>query len=297
LIDGVLVAFFPEVGVPDGHAVGLGMTRALTTAERSQPSALTDIRTLGGAPIAAHPLGRKHPYRNPGDPRLGGFEILSADQEYRDALVEPTRIVPAALAYLVNPMHALARLVRRPDATFARWDQLLSSRRIPGFCSVDAHGRPPYDVMMRLLQMYAVVGRPPTGRAEEDGRALVEALVSGRSYCAIDAWGRGDGFSFVAAAGSGAAGGPAEKRMGDEVTRGDGAVLRVDLRYRDLPAGARTRLLCAGREAPLQASVLPSGTRFEHRPMQPGACRVEVSLDSGGGHERPWIVSNPIYVR
>ena len=62
--------------------------------------------------------------------------------------MSPARFLPAALAYLVNPLDAMMRLLQRPDRTLARWDDLLRSRRAAGFCAVDAHGRPPYAAMM-----------------------------------------------------------------------------------------------------------------------------------------------------
>jgi hypothetical protein len=288
--DGVLVVFTPEVSGKDGHFTALGATRAFEKKERKGPAPLRLARAAGGVPVAAHPLARKRPYLNLDDPDLGGLEVLSADQEFRDVLRAPFRLVPSALAYAVNPAHAAARLVRRPDATLARWDQLLARRRMTGFCAVDAHGRPPYAVMMRLLQMYAVIGRAPSGDANVDGQALVNALVRGASFCGIDIFGSAGGFRFTAVTGAG------EYPPGSDVALSDRPVLRVDLAYASAPGRMRPSVRCRGVDVPLSEVGMRAGHRFETSPMTPGPCRVEVSLGEDGEPARPWIVSNPIYI-
>jgi hypothetical protein len=290
-VKGVLIVSAPETSALDGHIVAIGVSRALTRAERRASTAVSTIRSLGGTPVAAHPVDRKRPYRRLEDPGLAGMEVLSADQELHDALVAPHRLVPAALAYIVNPMHGLARLIRRPAATLARWDELLPTRRMIGYCAIDAHGRPPYDVMMRLLQMYVVVGRPRSGDAAADGAALLDALTRGRSYCGIDVFGSAGGFRYTATAGSRTAG------MGDDVALAEDPVLKVDLAYSALPDGAHPVMICGGAETALVQQPGPGWRAFEFRPVRTGACRVEVRLGEPGAAGVPWIVSNPIFVR
>ncbi len=274
----------------DGHVTALGASRALTRPERSAGNALGTIRALGGTPVAAHPLGRKRPYRRLDDPLLGGLEILSADQEFRDALVSPARLLPAALTYLVNPQHAIMRLLRQPARTLSRWDQLLAARRMAGFCAVDAHGRPPYAVMMSTLQMYVDVGHAPTGNAAADGAALVDALAGGRSFCGIEAIAGAGGFVFNGSDDAGTVG------IGRTLRLDRHPVLRVDLAYSSLPQGARPVLTCNGSETSMAAARAPRGWRYEYRPTRPGACRVEVLIDNDAGGVQPWILSNPIYI-
>jgi hypothetical protein len=286
-----LLVFAPEVSVPNGHVTALGASRALTRQERSGTDALATIRALGGAPVAAHPLGRKRPYKRLDEPGLAGLEILSADQEFRDAIVSPFRLLPAALAYTVNPTYAVMRLLRRPDRTLSRWDDLLVSRRISGFCAVDAHGRPPYAVMMDSLQMYVTVGHPRTGDALADGTALIDALAAGRSFCGIETIAEAGGFRFWGVAGTD------EVTVGREVRLDRHPVLYLELGYATLPLGARPALICSGADVGLTDMPVPHGRRYTYRPTRPGACRAEVGIDDGNGRVRPWILSNPIYVR
>jgi hypothetical protein len=291
IVDGVLLVFAPEVATLDGHVTALGASRALTRPERRAKSALATIYALGGTPVAAHPLGRKRPYRRLDDPDVAGLEILSADQEFRDALVSPFRLLPAALAYTVNPTYALMRLLQRPDRTLSRWDALLVSRRVAALCAVDAHGRPPYRVMMDVLQMYAVVGHPRTGDALVDGAALIDALATGRSFCGIDAIGGAGGFRFGGIADAGPV------TMGGDVRLDLHPVLYIDLAYAPSPLGAIPSLICGGAEVRLTDVPVPHGYRYAYRPTRSGACRAEVRIDEVRGRIRPWILSNPIYVR
>ncbi|MDO8835743.1 MAG: hypothetical protein Q7V01_09100 [Vicinamibacterales bacterium] len=291
LVKGVLMVSAPEVSALDGHVNALGVSRALTRPERKAPTALATIRSLGGTPVAAHPLDWKRPYHGLDDPALGGMEVLSADQELHDALLAPLRIVPAALSYLVNPMHGVARLIRRPAATLARWDELLATRRIMGFCAIDAHGRPSYTVMMRLLQMHVVVGRPRSNDASADGAALLDALTRGRSYCGVEVFGSAGGFRF------GATVGPRVAGIGDEVALAEHPVLKVDLAYSALPRDVHPVIICGGAETALIRQPGQERLTYEFRPVRTGACRVEVRLGGPGAAAVPWIVSNPIFVR
>jgi hypothetical protein len=145
--------------------------------------------------------------------------------------------------------------------------------------------------MMSTLQMFAEVGRPPSGNAAADGAALVEALAGGRSFCGVNAVAAAGGFKFTAAAGSGTI------APGGEASLDAQPLLRVEFAQASLPPGADARLFCGGIEVPLKDTPMPGGRRYEYRPARPGACRVEVLVGNGSGGVWPWILSNPIYVR
>jgi hypothetical protein len=85
--------------------------------------------------------------------------------------------------------------------------------------------------------------------------------------------------------------------MGDEVALGLNPVLQLDLMYSALPEKIDPHVVCAGQEVPLTASSIDAGWRYEATPNQCGACRAEVQIRDGAHEARPWIVSNPIYIR
>jgi hypothetical protein len=75
--------------------------------------------------------------------------------------------------------------------------------------------------------------------------------------------------------------------MGDEVEPRPGLRLVTEL---SLPA--RIRVLRDGAEV----ASAQRADRLEHAAEQPGVYRVEAWVEIGG-EPRPWIYSNPIYVR
>jgi hypothetical protein len=293
-VDGVLIVPSTEISSVPGHVVGLGLSHPLTRAERTG-DALEAIRAHGGFPVAAHPVNRKRPYEPLDVPGLGGMEVLSLDDQFRDALANPAVLIPAALAYPGGPELAAARLLGERSGSLARWKELLRHRPLPAFCSIDAHGHPPYDGMMRTLAMYALAGAAPTGDASRDAPRLLEALRSGRSFCGIDFYGSAAGFRFFAegegpSASSGQGSGAA---LGESVALSSKPVLTVELAYRPLPSDGMISITCAGGpivQGPVAVGrlALRGGT---------GACWAEVTAKSPFSAQALWVVSNPIYVR
>ncbi len=74
--------------------------------------------------------------------------------------------------------------------------------------------------------------------------------------------------------------------MGDEVNVAPGERLIAQF-----PVSCHIRLLSGGR-----LIAERSGDRLEHDIKAPGVYRIEGWLEVGG-EERPWLYSNPIYVR
>jgi hypothetical protein len=119
-----------------------------------------------------------------------------------------------------------------------------------------------------------------------------EALGSGRAYVSHDWLCDPTGFAFVGEFGpSAASAGPRRKKaapvvMGGEVQLKKGLVLRAAA-----PVSCTLKVLRNGVEV---KSVHSSDVEF--RPMQSGVYRIEawLTLDD---EMRPWIYSNPIYVR
>lgn len=106
--------------------------------------------------------------------------------------------------------------------------------------------------------------------------ALRAALVAGHAYVSHDWLCDPTGFRFVA--------GPAQ--MGDEVKLGTNLELQIEV-----PAPCHLRLLRQGVEV---AAV--AGNELRYAVKEPGVYRCEATFFIGGDI-RPWIYSNPIYVR
>jgi hypothetical protein len=145
---------------------------------------------------------------------------------------------------------------------------------------LDAHqfgiriaGRVPIRLMgyartFRQLHTHALVDEPLARELEADRARVYGALRAGRCYIANDQVADARGFAF--------------SRMGEELAFEPGLVLHVRT-----PQAADIRLLRDGAVA-AQASA----SELEHAVEQPGVYRVEAELRG-----RPWIYSNPVYVR
>ena len=116
-----------------------------------------------------------------------------------------------------------------------------------------------------------------------DEPAIRAALKGGHAYVAHDWMCDATGFRFDAVDTHG----KSIAEMGDEVKRADG--LKLSAR---LPLPAYVRLLRHGKEI----AKSEGRTAFEFAVTEPGAYRLEAWLKLDG-EWRPWIFSNPVYVR
>ena len=130
----------------------------------------------------------------------------------------------------------------------------------------------PYYISFREVATHIVA----TDLAENAIRA---ALQQGHAFVSHDWMCDATGFSFVSAA-------PDQAIMGDETKFAAGQKLRAQF-----PVACRIRLIQDGKVVADQ-----TGDHLEYAVAGPGVYRVEgwLTLD---GEDRPWIYSNPIYVR
>jgi hypothetical protein len=110
--------------------------------------------------------------------------------------------------------------------------------------------------------------------------SIRKAVAAGHVYVAHDWMGDPTGFRWAAYSG-----GKLSGIMGDEV-RGEALLLRAEL-----PLPARIRVIKVGAEW-----KMAEGRHWEAAPAGPGVYRLEAWL-SIDGEERPWVYSNPIYIR
>ncbi len=279
---GVLVISGVELSTRKGHLVVIGAPRGVSRPERD-PDPVRHSRELGGVTILAHPVQRKQPWTDPSAAtRADGMELYSADSLFRDTLRRPfTLLLPAAGAYLTNPMHALMTLDReQPEAT----QMLLEiSAREPklALCAHDAHGWPPYEIEFRSFSVHIPLSGMPQAvlpsDAGEAGRAVIDAIARGRSYCAFDPLGDAEGFAI-----EGLRGESRRAAVGDRLTvrlpRARSAQTRIQIWGGGrLEAGGRTVLL-----------------------ERPGPIQIEVWIAAPGKLFgtlwKPWIVPSPILV-
>jgi hypothetical protein len=133
----------------------------------------------------------------------------------------------------------------------------------------------PYERSFRYVSTHILASR----LTEQDVR---DALRRGHAYVAHDWLCDPTGFAFIAEA----KGGKAAYIMGDEVNETRGIRIKAEA-----PAACALKLFKDG-----MVIKTAEGRILEFEPKEAGVYRLEAWL-SAGGELRPWIYSNPIYVR
>ena len=192
-----------------------------------------------------------------------------------------------------------ARFYERPADELRKWDELTAeNRRLVAVAGNDAHSNvgfqlgdrtgesligvhlDPYERTFSVVRNHVLIEREKPLTRE----TLLDALAGGHSYIAFDLFGDSSGFTFTADNNR------ESKIMGDEIELLDGVRLAVTT-----PVWSRTLLIKDGQVIRDDDGA----ARKEYAVTERGVYRVEVYLTQLGPlvKDKPWIISNPIYVR
>jgi hypothetical protein len=194
------------------------------------------------------------------------------------------------------------RFYERPSAALRKWDEETARRgqRLVATSGNDAHANigfslqdrsghtlfglklDPYERSFRLVRLHVLV--KPILNQPLTQESLLNALKSGNCFIGYDVFGDTTGFRFSASDMNG------ERIMGEEISLG--SELRLEVKS---PVVARIQLLKDGSVLRDEQNV----DRLELSVREKGVYRVEVYLPQLGEAvgSKPWIISNPIYVR
>jgi len=175
--------------------------------------------------------------------------------------------------------------------TLRRWDDLNRKSRVVGIGELDNHNTKkrifcldldifPFRKAFRFVRTHLLADKPLEKNFRNDMETLLNALRGGRAYVAQEYFHKAKGFSFMITDGE------KEASMGDEFFLSREAKLRTGL-----PSRGKIRIM---RNGELFQEVIAES--LECQLTQEGIYRVEVYLRAFGRY-RPWIFSNPIYVR
>ena len=203
-------------------------------------------------------------------------------------------------SYRAYPHLLWTRFHEAPIENLRRWDELTArGRRVVAVAGNDAHanvglslqeltGRPvfqikldPYERSFRVVRTHALI---PAGQPLDTG-TLLDALARGHAYVSFDLLCDATGFRLTAANGA------EQKIMGDEIALGAGGEVRLRAAT---PVASRIVLVRDGRVVGEK-----EGAGAEWAVRERGVYRVECFLPQLPGplSRKPWIISNPIYVR
>lgn len=323
--DGIL--FIPGAELSQGMLT-FRMERAEWSPDAAESEILSKLNQAGGVGFVAHPEKRSE-----WDLPFAGMEIYNTHADAEESLPAGTpsaegpgglaRWLPLLEAARQYPRELFASIFHTPTRNLAVWDRLNQTRRLVGIAGNDSHqnvgvtvtggdgdhlevvdalgkvlsrprahdlpllllggtlapGQPlvklqldPYDVSFGYVSTHLMVHK----LTHDD---CFEALTHDRCYVAFDWLADPTGFRFAGSTGR------RRLEMGDEI-----GARRVKL-LAETPIPAELRLLRDGVEIAAE-----SGTRMEEEVQEPGVYRLEARLEVAG-ESRPWIYSNPIYLR
>jgi len=286
--DGVLVVVGVEVTCSHRtHVVVLGEADVRGLRFKPLRRVLFDLTRQGARALVAHAhpahimgislkAGPLHEWEIPG---FAGVELWSLMHDVCDRLT-PWRI-PSF------PYTWRRRISGPHPETVAHWDRITQDRRFVAIGSLDNHAVAvpvvgkrilPYEEPFRALRTHVLVDEAPAGETGDADR-VVEAILAGRCFIALDETAEAGGFRFEGRPEDG--GEPLA--MGEERTW-TGAV-RLAVRS---PHPARLLLRRNGRVA----AEADEADALDHRAEGPGVYRAEAHLAG-----LPWVYTNPIYLR
>jgi hypothetical protein len=169
-----------------------------------------------------------------------------------------------------------------PD-TVAHYDHITQQRRFAAVASLDNHAVEvpivgkrfvEYEDAFRTLQTHVLCEELQGTR--DDVRRVIGAVAVGRAFIAMEMLADAHGFHFEAVGG------------GETLTYGEERVWRGPMTLRvHSPTPAHLRLLRNGTPAAER-----EGTDLEFHAAEPGVYRVDARIQ-----DRPWLYTNPIYLR
>jgi len=190
-----------------------------------------------------------------------------------------------------------ANFFQRPDENLRAWDtaMLNTKHKLVATAGNDAHSNvgvsfnddsgkqligvklDPYERSFRTVRTHVVIKKGISLTRE----SLLQALSQGHCYISFDLFADAAGFSFSLK--------NADTIMGDEIASGTNSELEVQV-----PLAARIVMIKNGNIVEQK-----QGTTVDFPATGPGVYRIEIYLDNlpVPALGKPWIISNPIYLR
>ena len=286
--DGVLVLAEQEVSPREGHCLVIGADELIDVGRNERLDAVFEqIKQKGGYGFAAHPYSDNSGFSSVkyitwdsiDDNRLTGMELWSFMIDWTHGL---NRFHLKELKYRIdNPREVIKG---PPEQLIAQWDRIARKRRLPVIGSLDAHGRKyffgaitifPYELLFNTIRTH-VLTEPFENDFAADRQKLYDAIIEGRCFIAYDYLQSAQEFSFRCFLNH------KTWVMGQELEYKPGLLLEVSA-----PHTAELYLFKDGA-----VIAKNSGVRLETPADGPGVYRVEAKLEG-----RPWVYTNPIYIR
>ncbi len=286
--DGLLVLVGEEIGAYGRrHYLAFGITEEIKPEDlQYDVRRYTEaVRLQSGIGFIPHPYGLEKssfdltvmPWDAYDDPNYAGLELWSYMCDWAKSITKFN-----ILYYYFHPERAIQG---PPPDLLRRWDQLCQTRRVAGISGSDAHASRIFPFMdllsykrvFRGVSTHLLTLSPLNSNLDESKELVYSALTNGNCFFAHDALMDSTGFRFGAFTAEGR-----ELLMGDEIRVESWAEMEVLS-----PVRASLRLLRNGH--PVRGL---EADRLTWKATEPGVYRVEAQYC-----HKPWVFTNPIYLR
>jgi hypothetical protein len=295
---GVAVLVGSELNRTGNHYLALGVDKVPPRNESNPQALIDDLQAQNALGFIAHPFekgsliiehGSAYPWTCWPVFNFTGIELWNYCSHWRG--ITDSRIL---LSYLFL-FNRKAAMDGPPRECLQLWDCYTAhGYRVVAIGGTDAHAVRvrvgmipvvvfPYEFLFRALNTYICLAEPLSGDFTRAKAQIHAALGQGNCYISFDQLHSGQGFSFTATTASGK-----KYPMGAELA------VTAPLTF-DVSAPARRsqiRLLKNGK-----VICTRRGRNLRLRVTAPGVYRAEVYYHPCFGAPRPWIYSNPIYLR
>lgn len=294
---GVLLLVGVEINRTYNHYLGFDLAEMVEADEDDPQRVIDQVREAGGFGYIAHPFEIASPYIEKGKsypwihwPVFGfhGLEIWNYTSHWRG--LHPS-LFKTLYWFFINRKGAMSG---PPREALSLWDCYnRCGHRIFALGGSDAHAYLyrlgllktvifPYRYLFGTINNYIVLDDALSGSFDRARQQVLQALRKGRSYICFDSLGSGHNFHFYAMRGR------TRVLMGGEIELNGECSLHIRC------PGKRSLLRLFWNGKPV---LQKKGTDLDYYPLAAGFYRVEVYYRPLLGRPRPWIYSNPIFVK
>lgn len=294
---GVVILVGMEINRHHSHYLALGLKKPVASDEDNPQSIIDQVNDEGGFGFIAHPFergsryiekGKAYPWKTWPVFRFSGFELWNYTSHWRgrhpSALITLYWFFFNRKAAMDSPSRDLLRL----------WDcYTYAGHRVSVIGSSDAHAtlyklgfiRLPvftYRYIFSTINTYVTLPEKMGADFATAKKQITGALRKGQCYLSFDSLAPGHEFYFYAENNG------VVNLAGSELALQQGVTLHIK------PPRKKSllRLIKNGR---LEKVI--AGDELIYIPTSPGVYRAEVYFKPRLGRSRPWIYSNPIYIK
>jgi hypothetical protein len=291
---GVLVLMGLEIGEQNHHYLAFDLKKMIRGRGLSPQEVIDRVRAQDGFGFLAHPFEKGMPFMEGSvtyrwnDLSVSGYTGICI-WNFSSRWKERVKSIIHALFFLTFK----SKMLKGPSVeTMKFWDEVCRRRKVAAVGGSDAHGSAfvwgglavtplTYEFVLGAVTTHIFLWEPLSAEFEQAKRQVYEALREGRGFVAHDALTPARGFRCTYTS-----------EAGETILPGQEAPFRPGAIRVIAPRDGRIRILRNGSQVERQR-----GTRAFYRVGEPGVYRVEVYRRVGLFGWRPWIFSNPVYLR